>query len=132
MIVGKIRKIRNPHRDDKGPGEPLTAVAVPLVGRGRRRSLEPLGRENAPLWEESARIKTLIHPIDEYDKNEYLLVSRLDNADGTGFLPKLLEAEEAILRETEAFLKTRPEPAEKADFQDRMAARALAAMKAVK
>jgi len=133
VIVGK-----NPEDPESSatmwviPGEPLTAVAVPLwVEAGR--SPEPLWKgENAPLWEESARIKTLIHLIDEYDKNEYLLVSRLDNADGTGFLPKLLEAEEAILRETEAFLKTRPEPAEKADFQDRMAARALAAMKAVK
>ena len=52
--------------------------------------------------------------------------------DGTGYLPKLLEAEASILRETEAFLKTRPTPAERADFQDRMAVHALAAMQAVK
>ena len=114
------------------PGEPLTAVAVPLwVEAGR--SPEPLWQgEKAPLWEESARIKKIIRPFPESDKQEYLLVSRLDNADGTGYLPKLLETEADIIRETEAFLKTKHTPAELAGFQDRMAARALAAMQAVK
>ena len=133
VIVGK-----NPADPDSTatmwviPGEPLTAVAVPLwVEAGR--SPAPLWEgEKAPLWEVSARIKKLIHPFTGTDKEEYLLVSRLDNADGTGYLPKLLEAEAAILRETETFLKTRPTPDGKADFQDRMAARALAAMQAVK
>jgi len=114
------------------PGEPLTAVAVPLwVEAGR--SPEPLWKgDKAPLWDESARIKRIIRPIAETDKEEYLLVSKLDNADGTGYLPKMLEAEAGILRETEAFLKTRPTLSDRAEFQDRMAARALAAMQAVK
>ena len=114
------------------PGEPLTAVAVPLwVEAGR--SPEPLWKgEKAPLWDESARIKRIIRPVAETDKEEYLLVSNLDNADGTGYLPKMLEAEAGILRETEAFLKTRPTSSDRAAFQDRMAALALAAMRAVK
>jgi hypothetical protein len=113
------------------PGEPLTAVAVPLwVESGQ--APEPLWKgEKAPLWEESARIQKLIRPYPENDKGEYLLVSKLDNADGTGYLPKLLEAEAGILSETENFLKIRPGPAELAAFQARMAARALAAMRAV-
>ncbi len=114
------------------PGEPLTAVAVPLwVEAGR--SPEPLWKgEKSPLWEESLRIKKLIRPFPESDKEEYLLVSKLDNADGTGYLPKLLEAEAGILSETETFLKSRHTPADLAGFQERMAARALAAMQAVK
>jgi len=114
------------------PGEPLTAVAVPLwVDAGRSPELLWKG-ERAPLWEESARIKKLIHPLALYEKDEYLLVTRLDNAGGTGYLPKMLEAEADILTQTEAFLKNRPTPREKAEFQDRMAALALAAMQAVK
>ena len=77
-------------------------------------------------------VAAIIRPFPESDKQEYLLVSRLDNADGAGYLPKLLEAEADIIREAEAFLKTKHTPAELAGFQDRMVARALAAMQAVK
>lgn len=114
------------------PGEPLTAVAVPLwVEAGRSPELLWKGEKSA-LWEESKRIRKLIRPLPEKEKEEYLLVSKLDNAAGTGYLPKLLETEADIVRETSAFLKTPHTPVELAEFQDRMAARALTAMQAVK
>jgi hypothetical protein len=114
------------------PGEPLTAIAVPLWPEaGRTPELLWKGDE-APLWQESMRIKKLIRPLPEKEKREYLLATRLDNAAGTGFLPKLRQVENEILTDTAAFLKQKHTPAELADFQDRMAAKAYAAMQAVK
>jgi hypothetical protein len=113
------------------PGEPLAAVAVPLwVEAGR--SPEALWKgERSALWQESKRIRNMIRPLAESEKKEYLLVSKLDNSSGTGYLPKLLETEAAIIRETKTFLSKPRTPAELGDFQDRTAARALEAMKRV-
>jgi hypothetical protein len=110
------------------PGEPVTAVAVPLwVEAGA--SPEPLWQgEKAPLWVESARLKKLARPFDEGNKGDYLKLTALDNAAGTGFLPGLLEAERAIIAETDAFLSQPHSADEYREFQDRMAVRALAAM----
>jgi hypothetical protein len=112
------------------PGEPVTAVAVPLwVEAGA--SPEPLWRgEKAPLWLESARLKKLARPFGEGNKDDYLNLTALDNAAGTGFLPALLEAERAIIAETDAFLSQLHSADEYREFQTRMAARALAAMEA--
>lgn len=114
------------------PGEPLTAIALPLwVEAGR--SPEPLWNgEKAPLWQESMRIKQLIHPFAESDKKEYLLASKLDNSEGTGYLPSILREEAGVVSATKEFLKAKHSPAELAEFQDRMAARAMTAMRAVK
>lgn len=112
------------------PGEPVTAVAVPLwVEAGA--SPEPLWQgEKAPLWVESARLKKLARPFDEGNKDDYLNLTALDNAAGSGFLPALLEAERAIIADTDAFLSQPHNADEYREFQARMAARALAAMEA--
>lgn len=114
------------------PGEPLTAVAIPLwVESGRSPGLLWSGEKSA-LWQESGRIRDIVRPHAESEKQEYLLVTKLDNASGTGYLPKLLDAEAAIVRETREFLKSPHTADELAAFQDAMATRAMAAMQAVK
>lgn len=114
------------------PGEPVTAVAVPVfVGAGTTPPALREGRE-APLWAESARLKALARPFPEHEKREYLDLTRLDNAAGTGWLPGLLEAERRIADRTRAFLARPRSAAELARFQEEMADLALAAMRAVR
>lgn len=113
------------------PGEPITAVALPLwVEAGS--SPEPLwaGKE-APLWRESLRIKTLARPFTVEEKERYLNLTRLDNTDGTGFLPTLLRTEAEILAAAQKLPASDPTPAELAAFQDEMAARALEVMRRI-
>jgi hypothetical protein len=114
------------------PGEPITAVALPLwVEAGR--SPEPFWKgDEAPLWVESLRIKKIARPYPESDREEYLNARRLDNRDGTGFLPRLLAAEEEIFGRTATFLTTPRTPEELAAFQEEMAAKALEAMRSIR
>ena len=114
------------------PGEPLCAIAVPLwVESGC--SPDPLWNgPDATLWKESLRIKNIIRPFGEHDKDDYLNLSRLDNAGGTGFLPLLRRTEKEIFAKTEEFLKTKHTPAELADFQKQMAEKALSVMQSIR
>jgi hypothetical protein len=112
------------------PGEPLTAVAVPVWVEAGRSPAPLHSGEEAPLWRESRRIKQLLRPQSGGHRQDYLDLTRLDNAAGTGFLPGLLEAETGILDETAAFLAEPRTADELAVFADRMAAQALAAMAA--
>lgn len=113
------------------PGEPITAVAVPVwVAAGS--SPEPLwSGEEASLWRESMRIKKLARPFSVEEKERYLNLTRLDNASGTGFLPKLLATEAQILAATDELLASDPTPTELAAFQNEMADRALEAMRRI-
>lgn len=114
------------------PGEPITAVAVPVwVEAGR--SPGPLGTgDEAPLWAETARIQKIVRPFPEAEREEYLNARRLDNRDRTGFLPRLLAAEDAIFERTSTFEGAPRTPAELAAFQDEMAQEALQALRAVR
>lgn len=113
------------------PGEPVTAVAVPLwVEAGCSPDLMWRGDE-AALWQESARIKKLGRPEKIGGKEHYLNLTVLDNAQGTGYLPRLLKVEQGILDETSGFLAQKHTPAEFSSFQDAMAKRAFQAMQAV-
>lgn len=112
------------------PGEPLTAVAVPVwVDAGSSPAALWAGDE-APLWAASARLKRVLRPATAGHQEDYLDLTRLDNAEGTGFLPGLLAAERAIFAATEAFLAEPRSPEELAAFQDEMADKALAAITA--
>jgi hypothetical protein len=113
------------------PGEPVTAVAVPLwVEAGASPDLLWRG-ETAPMWDESARIKKLGRPSKKGGKEHYLNLTALDNAQGTGYLPGLISTEKQIIALTDDFLK-RPHTADEfRQFQDRMAERAYQALKAV-
>ncbi len=114
------------------PGEPLTAVAIPLwVEAGE--SPECLWRgDHAAMWLASRRIKDrILRPLHEGHKRDYLRVDRLDNASGTGFLPLLRTTQAAIRARTEAFLRRPHSPAELAEFQRGAADQALAVLTAI-
>jgi hypothetical protein len=114
------------------PGEPVTAIALPLWVEAGSSPAPLWDGEEAPLWRESLRIKGLIRPHSEGYKRDYLNLTRLDNADGTGFLPKILETEAEIIAETLGFLRSPHSPAELAAFQKRMAERALATLQTIR
>lgn len=113
------------------PGEPVTTIAVPLwVESGS--SPEPLwDGEQAPMWNESLRIKRMIRPHSAGNQNDYLNLIRLDNVDGTGFLPILLKTEASIITETLDFLNQSHSADEYAAFQNKMAERALATLRTI-
>lgn len=114
------------------PGEPVTAVAVPLWVEAGSSPAPLWAGDEAPLWQESLRIKDLIRPMSEGNKRDYLNLTRLDNADGTGFLPRILETEAEIIAETLDFMRSTHSPEELAAFQNRMAERALATLQAIR
>jgi hypothetical protein len=113
------------------PGEPIMALALPLwVEAGR--SPEPFWKgDEAPLWAETLRVKKIARPFPEAEREEYLDARRLDNREGTGFLPKLLSAEDEVFARTAAFLTAPRGPEELAAFQDEMAAAALRALRSI-
>jgi hypothetical protein len=111
-------------------GEPLCSVAVPLWVEAGAVPAALREGATAPLLQEALRLKKLARPYEESDRREYLLASRLDNREGSGFLPGLLAAEREIFARSEAFLATAPSAAAMAAFQEEMALKALAALKA--
>jgi hypothetical protein len=113
------------------PGEPLTAIAVPLwVEAGSSPEVLWKGKE-APMWQESLRIKDIIRPYREGNKGDYLNLTRLDNSGGKGYLPKILKTEQEIIKLTKEFLKKKHTPQELAAFQEKMAEKALSTLKSI-
>ena len=110
------------------PGEPVTAVALPLwVEAGSVPEAFWKGTD-APLWAESARIQKRIRPYQETEKQEYLDLSKLDNREGTGFLPGLLKAEDSIFQAVDAMGPGPKRAEDLAALQERLAQVALKAM----
>jgi hypothetical protein len=62
---------------------------------------------------------------------DYLDLTRLDNTDGTGYLPDLLAMEESIFDATAEFLAGQPGADELADFQERVARRVLEHLRSI-
>ena len=114
------------------PGEPLTAIAVPAWVEAGASPAALWRGDEAEMWRESLRIKRLLRPSTEGHKGDYLDLTRLDNADGTGYLPALLAAESEILDRTEAFLAEPCGAAELAAFQEQMAGLALATLRSIR
>ena len=112
-------------------GEPVTTIAVPLWFAAGGPPEELWHGKDAPITAEAFRLKALLRPLKARERAEYLDLTRLDNASGTGWLPGLLAVERDIVQETEAFLRNKPAPAELAAFQKAMASRAHAALKAI-
>jgi len=112
-------------------GEPVTTIAVPLWIAAGTPPEELWEGKDAPISEQAARLKAALRPLQSRERNEYADITRLDNAAGSGWLPGLLAVEREIMAETAALLESNPSNEALADFQRRMAARALAALKAV-
>ncbi len=113
------------------PGEPVTAAAVPLWVEAGRSPKAMYEGDRAPLWQESRRIKNDIRPSTEGHTADYIDLARLDNAEGTGYLPDLLEVEASIFAETDTFLAGGPTPGEFAEFQENVANRVLTHLQSV-
>lgn len=112
-------------------GEPVTTVAVPVWFAAGTPPEELWQGKDAPLSAEAARLKAALRPLKSRERVEYADITRLDNAAGTGWLPGLMNVEREIMVETAEFLDENPDNTALATFQRRMAARALAALKAV-
>lgn len=119
-------------------GEPLTSIAVPVWVEAKETPLPLRGGDKAPICTEAMRIKRIIRPFVEDSKDNYLLVSRLVNMETTGFLPLLMKTEKEIFHETTEFLRIqgglgcRPTPKQLAEFQDKMAQKALETLRQIK
>ena len=88
--------------------------------------------EHAALALESQRLKDLLRPLKARERREYADLARLDNAGGTGWLPKLLAAEGEILEQASSLLAKNPTAAEQAAFEKAAADRALAVLKGIR
>jgi len=111
------------------PGEPVTAVAIPLWVEAGASPSQLWEGEEAPFWVESARLKNLIRPFEEGNKKNYLNLTVLDNREGTGYLPAMLAVEKEIMDHTSAFLDNSHTAEEYQSFQNLMAQKAYDALK---
>lgn len=112
-------------------GEPVTTIAVPMWFAAGVPPDELWKGTAAPISAEAARLKAVLRPLVAKERQEYADVTRLDNAAGSGWLPRLLEVERQIIAETHAFLESNPANEALAAFQRKMAARALATLAAI-
>ena len=110
-------------------GEPVTTIAVPLwVAAGTPPEAVWKGQD-APITAEAMRLKDLLRPLTSKERREYADLTRLDNADGTGWLPSTMAVEREIIAETEALLKRNPSVSDLVAFQKSAAEKALAALR---
>ncbi len=117
------------------PGEPITAIALPLwPDAGVTPDPFWNGDKDAPIWAETLRIKRIIRPFypDIPEKKEYMNVAKVDNKDGTGYLPKFLAAEREVFKATDDFIAKVHTPAELSAFQDAMADKVMGVLRSVK
>ncbi|MCX6553176.1 MAG: tetratricopeptide repeat protein [Acidobacteria bacterium] len=112
-------------------GEPVTTVAVPLWVAAGVPPDEVWQGKDAPISIEASRLKGVLRPLKARERAEYMDLTRLDNAAGTGWLPGLLALEHGIIAETETLLGKNPSPAELAAHQKSMAGRAYATLKGI-
>jgi len=113
-------------------GEPLTSIAVPVWVEAGETPSPFRGDEKAPICTEALRIKKLIHPYTEMDKENYMAVTALDNKEKSGFLPTLLKVEKEIFNDTARFLLTGHSKDEYAAFQEKAAQKVLQTLKEIK
>lgn len=110
-------------------GEPVTSIAVPLWVAAGAPPSELWEGKDAALLKESARLKEVLRPLKSAEGREYLDLTRLDNASGTGWLPATLAAERENLRQAGELLKRHPTAAELAALERTLAARTLAVLR---
>lgn len=134
MVVQGVKAGEDPRRATMWVilGEPVTSVAVPLwVSAGTPPSALWEG-EDAPLAAEGLRIKDLLRPLKARERKEYADLARLDNAAGTGWLPKLLAAESETLDQAAALLAKNASREQLAAFEKTAADRALQLLQTIR
>jgi hypothetical protein len=113
-------------------GEPVCGIAVPLWVEAGAVPAELQGGDAAPINRESMRLKGLLRPFRDDERAEYLDLAKLENRSGTGWLPVLVRKEKEVIERTRRFLGTNPGAAEKARFQQKVAAEVLETLAAAK
>lgn len=113
------------------PGEPMFAVALPLWIEAGQVPQAFFEGEEAPLWTESLRLKSLARSVNRGRGQDYLNLAVLANRDGNGIRQQLAELENAIFEETRVFLASKRSGEALATFQQAMAQKALSAMRAI-
>jgi hypothetical protein len=131
VVIHNVKRGEDPKRATMWVilGEPLTSVAVPLWVAAGAPPAELWEGQDAPILKESARLKNLLRPLKAAERREYVDVTRLDNAAGTGWLPATLAAERENFAETAALLRGNPAAADLAAFEKKVAARTLALLR---
>jgi hypothetical protein len=131
-----IRSVK-PGEDPKGTtmwvmlGEPLTSIAVPLWVAAGAPPPELWEGKDSALSKESARLKNVLRPLKTAERRDYVDVTRLDNAAGTGWLATTLAAERENLQQVEELLKRNPSASELAAFEKTAASRTLAVLQKI-
>ena len=69
----------------------IQSMAIYSLIRGKLLATQGGSKSLYPL-----RVKKLARPFEEGNKEHYLLMNVLDNASGTGYLPRLLGIEQEI------------------------------------
>ena len=117
------------------PGEPMTAIALPLwPDAGVTPDPFWKGGTEAPIWAETLRIKRLIRPFypEVPEKKEYMRIARVDNKEGTGYLPMFLATERDVFKATDDFMQKPHTPSDLSAFQNAMAEKVMGVLGSVK
>lgn len=113
-------------------GEPVCSIAIPLwVEAGETPAELRLGKA-APISAEAERLKHMMRPLPGNDRAEYADLTKLDNNTGSGWLPKLLQVETEIFRQTEEVTRGNPSAEDLARFEQQMARKALQTLQGIR
>lgn len=109
-------------------GEPVASLAVPIwVEAGRIPQALSKGTR-VPLQETAMKLKKVLRPFAETEKQKYLNLSLLNNKESIGTIPQLETIQNTILKQTAAFMNQLHTPEQLAQFQDQMAEFALTSL----
>jgi hypothetical protein len=134
IVIHGVRKGEDPAKATLWVilGEPVCSVAIPLwVAAGDPPAVLREGSD-APLYTEATRLKNLLRPLKGRDRKEYVDVTRLDNKEGTGWLPGNLALERQILMDAERLLASDPTPAAMAVLEQEAAGRVMKRLQKVR
>lgn len=114
-------------------GQPVAGAAVPVWPASGKIPSPTTGPKTAPLNDVARAVAAYLYP-DERGRNwQYLNVTRLRTFGGEGVLAKILRVEDRAMERAAAkraeWAARKPSAAEMADFQESVAAEALAALR---
>ena len=133
VVIHGVKEGENPKKATMWVilGEPVCSIAVPLWTEAGCTPSPFREGKAAPICREAYRLKNILRPFKDVEKREYADITKLDNKAGTGWLPLLLETEKEIFEKTRAFLGRNPGSAELAEFEKKMAFKALSTLEEI-
>jgi hypothetical protein len=134
ILIHGVKKGEDPRRATLWVilGEPVCSIAVPLWVEAGTTPPEMHEGQEAPIAKEASRLKGILRPLKGRDREEYLDLSKLDNAAGTGWLPSNMRMEDEVFQRTEALLSRNPTAVEVGAFEKEMASRVLARLREIR